>query len=86
MAQDRSGRYLSLGGAVAAMLLLAGCAAEPFPTLSYAERPCYRTLADVDCHDGVLVGEESRRVGFYDPPLAPPVAAGQEETWPLRLF
>jgi hypothetical protein len=49
--------------------LLAGCA-EPAPRLIYAERYCYRTLAEVDCHDRPLAGEESRRVGFYDEPLA----------------
>jgi hypothetical protein len=59
---------------------LAGCA-DPHPTLIYAERPCYRTLADVDCHAAPLAGEETRRVGFYDPPVAV-----KEEPWPQRLF
>ena len=49
---------------------LAGCADEPFPTLTYAERPCYRTLGEVDCHTVPLPGEETRRVGFYDVPIA----------------
>ncbi|MGF1628723.1 MAG: hypothetical protein ACFCUT_04580 [Kiloniellaceae bacterium] len=53
---------------ILAVLLLAGCA-EPFPKLTYAERYCYRTLADVDCHAAPLAGEESRRVGFYDEPV-----------------
>jgi hypothetical protein len=74
--------YLGLAAAAGAALLLAGCAAKPFPTLSYAERPCYRTLAEVDCHARPLAGEESRRVGFYDEPIA----VEQEEAWPLRLF
>ncbi len=50
--------------------LLAACAAEPLPQLRYAERPCYRTLAEVDCHPAPLPGEESRRVDFYDQPIA----------------
>jgi hypothetical protein len=74
--------FLKIAATAGAALLLAGCAAKPFPTLSYAERPCYRTLAEVDCHARPLVGEDSRRVGFYDEPLA----VGQEEAWPLRLF
>lgn len=65
---------------VLAVLPLGGCA-EPFPTLTYAERHCYRTLAEVDCHADPLSGEESRRVGFYDRPVAVDV-----EPWPQRLF
>lgn len=68
-------------GLFLAALLLAGCA-ESFPKLTYAERYCYRTLAAVDCHAAPLPGEESRRVGFYDPPIA----VEHEEAWPLRLF
>ena len=76
-------RYFGYGGAVAAILLLVGCSSpEPFPKLTYAERPCYRTLAEVDCHAHALVGEESRQVGFYDAPIA----VEQEEAWPQRLF
>ncbi|MPZ11674.1 MAG: hypothetical protein GEU89_15920 [Kiloniellaceae bacterium] len=51
-----------------AALLLAGCA-DAFPKLTYAERYCYRTLADVDCHAEPLAGEDNRRVGFYDEPI-----------------
>lgn len=75
-------RFLFLAGGVAAALLLAGCGAPPLPKLSYAERPCYRTLAEVDCHASALAGEESRRVGFYDTP----VAVEQDDAWPRRLF
>lgn len=61
------------GLAIAVLLLVgavvAGCA-EPRPALVYAERPCYRTLGTVDCHSAPLPGEESRRVGFYDTPIA----------------
>jgi hypothetical protein len=60
--------------------LLAACA-EPLPKLIYAERPCYRTLAEVDCHAKLLPGEESRSVGFYDTPVAV-----EREPWPQRLF
>ena len=64
---------------------LSACASpQPLPKLTYAERPCYRTLAVVDCHPDPLVGEESRRVGFYDAPIA--VEVEQEETWLQRLF
>ena len=82
MFQGRWGRTARLGGMALACLLLGGCAAEPLPTLTYAERPCYRTLAEVDCHARPLPGEESRRVGFHDAPLA----VEQEEAWPQRLF
>jgi hypothetical protein len=77
-------RYLGLGSAAGAVLLLAGCASpEPFPKLTYAERPCYRTLAAVDCHSQPLTGEETRRVGFYDAPIS---SVEPEETWLQRLF
>ncbi|MEO3430942.1 hypothetical protein AAFN88_18960 [Pelagibius sp. CAU 1746] len=72
----------TITAAAGAALLLAGCAAEPFPALSYAERPCYRTLAEVDCHARPLAGEESRRVGFYDEPTS----VERNEAWPQRLF
>jgi hypothetical protein len=76
-------RFLTVGGAAVSALVLAGCeSAQPLPKFTYAERPCYRTLAEVDCHPRPLVGEESRRVGFYDEP----VAVEQEEAWPRRLF
>lgn len=81
MLREISRRGAVPGSAALALLLLAGCA-EPPVTLTYAERPCYRTLAEVDCHARPLAGEETRRVGFYDKP----VAVKQEETWPLRLF
>jgi hypothetical protein len=63
-----------------ALAVLGGCA-DPAPTLVYAERPCYRTLGEVDCHPIPVPGEESRRVGWYDPPIAV-----QREPWPQRLF
>lgn len=77
-------KFLSAGAVLPALLLaaaaLAGCA-DPYPTLTYAERPCYRTLGTVDCHAAPLPGEERRRVGFYDRPVAV-----EEEPWPQRLF
>ncbi len=76
-------RYFGYGGAVAAILLLVGCSSpEPFPKLTYAERPCYRTLASVDCHSSPLIAEQSRRVGFYDAPDAIEI----ELPWYQRLF
>src|SRR3546814_5141261 len=54
------GRPLVLAVAAAVLPLLAGCA-DPVPTLTYAERYCYRTLAEVDCHDRPLAGEEDRK-------------------------
>lgn len=75
-------RILFPAGGVAAALLLAGCGAAPLPKLSYAERPCYRTLAEVDCHARPLAGEESRRVGFHDTP----VTVKQDDAWPRRPF
>ena len=51
------------------VLVLSACARDPLPRLTYAERDCYRTLADVDCHAQALPGEENRRVGFYDEPV-----------------
>lgn len=74
-------RIPSLAGA-AGVLLLSGCAAGDSPKLSYAERPCYRTLAEVDCHPRLLPGEESRRVGFYDAPAA----VEQDDRWPQHRF
>jgi len=78
-----TGRLTALTGLVAAVLALAACEnSHPIPKLTYAERPCYRTLAEVDCHASALVGEENRRVGFYDEP----VSVEQVEPWLLRLF
>lgn len=79
MAQGRRGG-LQIAAAAITAVLLPGCA-EPLPTLIYAERPCYRTLAEVDCHAVPLPGEEARRVGFYDQPVAATI-----EPWPQRLF
>lgn len=50
--------------AITMATLLAACTAEPSPDL--AQRYCYRTLAEVDCHDQPLAGEASRQVGFFD--------------------
>jgi hypothetical protein len=51
---------------------------EPFPgwraplaSAVPAPLACYRTLGVVDCHEAPLVGEESRRVGWFDPPVVP---------------
>ncbi len=65
-----SRRAAALPVLVLAAAALSACAEEPFPTMIYAERPCYRTLADVDCHLVPLAGEQARRVDFYDAPIA----------------
>lgn len=61
---------------LAAVLLLGACSGSgPWPgwsaprsTAKLAERYCYRTLAEVDCHARPLPGEDTRRVGFFDAP------------------
>ena len=74
------GRLFILFGAG---LLLGACSAftprdglppgryAPTPKAELALRFCYRTLAEVDCHGQLLPGEEFRRVGFFDAPVAP---------------
>lgn len=57
---------------------------DPPPRLTYAERDCYKTLAEVDCHPQALPGEESRRVGFYDPPIK--IEERKAKMWPAFLF
>lgn len=74
-------QYQVFAVAAAMAILVAGCAPEPLPKLTYAERPCYRTLAAVDCHAVALPGEANRRVGFYDAPIAV-----EREPWPQHLF
>lgn len=74
-------RYQWFVAGIAVALLAAGCAPEPLPKLTYAERPCYRTLAEVDCHSHPLPGEANRRVGFYDAPVAV-----EREPWSQHLF
>src|SRR3546814_979624 len=54
-------RALALAAAAAALPLLAGCA-DDFPELTYAERYCYRTLAEVDCHRRPLPDRKSTRL------------------------
>ncbi len=46
---------------------LAACSG-PQTRVVYAERFCYRTLGEVDCHARPLPGEEHRRVGWFDRP------------------
>ncbi len=73
------GRLFILFGAG---LLLGACSAStprdglplgwsaPTPRAELAQRYCYRTLAEVDCHAQLLPGEEFRRVGYFDAPVA----------------
>ena len=73
-----------LGLPLAAALSACTLPADPPPRLTYAERDCYRTLADVDCHPQALPGEESRRSGFYDEPVK--VEKRKAKLWPAFLF
>ncbi len=73
------GRLFILFGAG---LLLGACSAftprdglppgwsAPTPRAELAQRYCYRTLAEVDCHAQLMPGEEFRRVGYFDAPVA----------------
>ncbi len=62
--------------AVAMALALGACAgapdyAMPRPTTAMGtppERYCYRTLAEIDCFAAPRLGEEHRRVGYFDAP------------------
>jgi len=62
------GRSMILAGAI---LALSACTLYvPERRVVLAERYCYRTLGVVDCHAAPLPGEEARRVGFFDTPVA----------------
>ncbi|MEM7172786.1 MAG: hypothetical protein AAF530_21665 [Pseudomonadota bacterium] len=49
--------------------LLSGCATPPPPQPVYAEPFCYRTLAEADCHEVPLAGQDDRIVSEYQPPI-----------------
>ena len=54
---------------VAIGLIAAGCDRERRQTVDlYGPNFCYRTLAEVDCHEAALPGEEGRLVGHYEAP------------------
>ncbi len=48
--------------------LMAACAAEPDPGPApiLTARFCYRTLAEADCYAQPLIGESTRKIGFFD--------------------
>ena len=50
------------------LIALAACSG-PTQRLVYAERFCYRTLAEVDCHAEPLPAEAFREVGWFDQPI-----------------
>ena len=53
--------------AISVMALLGACGLggfEPGPEL--AARHCYRTLAEADCYAQPLIGESTRKIGFFD--------------------
>ena len=58
-------RVLFLGVTVLAVAACAG----PKQYIVYAERFCYRTLAEVDCHSEPLPNEAFREVGWFDQPF-----------------
>ena len=60
-----SGPLRAIFGIVVPGLALGACAAPPSEFV-VVERPCYRTLARVDCHAMPLPGESGRRVGYFD--------------------
>ena len=43
---------------------------EPSPRAALAERYCYETLAEVDCHSEPEADAGNRQVGWFDAPLA----------------
>ena len=48
-------------------LIVCGCDREHRQAVDlYGPHFCYRTLADVDCHEAALPGEEGRAVGHYE--------------------
>ncbi len=51
--------------------LAPGGAGPATPELPLAARPCYRTLARVDCHAQALAAEGWGWVGFFDAPAGP---------------
>ncbi len=51
------------------LLALGGCA-KHVPETRLADRYCYRTLAEVDCFFAPQPGQEARRVGWWDGPIA----------------
>ncbi len=53
--------------AISVMALLGACGPGGFgPDPELAARYCYRTLPEADCHAQPLLGEATRKVGFFD--------------------
>ena len=57
----------SVAAATFAALLVGACAREQTQAVDiYGPQFCYRTLAEVDCHEAALPGEDHRAVGHYE--------------------
>jgi len=54
--------------AFAMVAVMAACAVEPDPGPApiLTARFCYRTLAEADCYAQPLIGESTRKFGFFD--------------------
>jgi len=53
--------------ALFAALLVSACARQQTQAVDlYGPHFCYRTLAEVDCHEAALPGEDHRAVGHYE--------------------
>ena len=50
-------------------LIASGCERDRSEAVDlYGPHFCYRTLAEVDCHEAALPGEEGRAVGHHEAP------------------
>jgi len=56
-----------IAAALFAALLVSACARQQTQAVDlYGPHFCYRTLAEVDCHEAALPGEDRRAVGHYE--------------------
>ena len=73
---------------IAFLLLLGACSKTPavqeIPT--YQAQNCYRTLAEVDCHEQPLAGEAYREVAWYQEPSGQQVIETDFQCLDLMFF